>query len=242
MDLPKLPLGKGVRVLKTHKAGLFALEKPEGALAHPNESSESKRALLNAPYNDEKECYEVDDLEVHLLHRLDSPTSGVILVATDRRLAKAIREAFREHLIQKVYTAVVCGIVRRKQGTWTDNLSKQRGKGHVRATLGGEQDAVCGFKFLPKAKSGGLLHLLELRPQTGRTHQLRIQCAKHGYPIAGDRTYGDFKRNAHVRKSIGENRLFLHASSVSIDFFYLGKKFTFFAESDVPESFKSVCG
>jgi 23S rRNA-/tRNA-specific pseudouridylate synthase len=82
-----------------------------------------------------------------------------------------------------------------------------------------------------------VLTLLELTPHTGRTHQLRVQCQKRRLPIVGDTTYGDFAKNRTFSQKSSSNRLFLHASSISIQ---LGKPFTtgtFTASSPTPKAF-----
>ena len=73
--------------------------------------------------------------------------------------------------------------------------------------------------------SGEAFSLIQLEPLTGRTHQLRVQCAQHHFPILGDKTYGDFKCNRRLRTE----RLFLHANSIE---FVLGEqKFSGFCDS-----------
>ncbi len=241
---PPLPLGKGVSLIAQHPAGLFALEKPEGVLAHPNEDEGSKRTLLLAPYDNDSECYKVKtdngEKNFYLLHRLDSPTSGLILIADNLPLAEAIRKAFREHRIQKTYNAIVSGSVRKPHGEWIDTLTKRNEQGsHVRSATGGNQSAKAHYKFLKRSLSGRL-HLLELKPTTGRTHQLRVQCAEHDYPIVGDRTYGNFKLNTDIRKKTGEKRLFLHACHVSISIPFKGSTLTFDARSPLPDNFEKL--
>lgn len=245
----RLPLGKGVTLLKHHAVGLYALHKPEGVLSHPNadgETTANERVLIEAPYNEERECFllpreGLPALRLHLLHRLDSPTSGVVLLATEEVLVKAIREAFRNHGIQKTYLALVRGPLRRPQGVWKDQLQKHKvGGAFVRTQTDGDMEAIARFRHLGSTQ--GSIHLFELKPETGRTHQLRVQCASHGYPILGDRTYGDFKHNAVVRRDFGEKRLFLHAHHVTISVPFRGQTFTFEAKAPVPESFAKVLG
>lgn len=233
-----LPLGKGVRVLGTHPAGLLALEKPEGVLSHPNGREVSSRALLKACYDEDREAYVLEGGGLaYLLHRLDSPTSGVLLVALEEALAEAVRAAFRGQRVHKTYVAVVGGHRRQGQGLWRDALDKRKQGGQLRAESGRGHEAVSAFRFL---KQGRRLHLLELKPQTGRTHQLRAQCALHGYPIVGDKTYGDFKLNQQVRQTSAHKRLFLHAREVSLKLDYKGRALSFRAHSPLPLEFETL--
>jgi 23S rRNA-/tRNA-specific pseudouridylate synthase len=84
--------------------------------------------------------------------------------------------------------------------------------------------------------AGAQLTLLKLEPITGRTHQLRVQCAFHGVPIVGDGTYGEFVFNREFARRTGHKRMFLHAASLRIP--SLG----FSAESPVPPSFAEAMG
>jgi 23S rRNA-/tRNA-specific pseudouridylate synthase len=85
-----------------------------------------------------------------------------------------------------------------------------------------------------KGGEGVELTLLKLEPVTGRTHQLRVQCAWHRHPIVGDGTYGDFAFNRAFAKSTGEKRLFLHAAAVRLP------GLDFAAESPLPEEFRAA--
>jgi 23S rRNA-/tRNA-specific pseudouridylate synthase len=82
------------------------------------------------------------------------------------------------------------------------------------------------------------LSVLELEPHTGRTHQLRVQCARRHLPILGDQNYGDFRRNREFSRRLGTDRLFLHARHVDVEFPLDGGKIRFDAESPLPPEFQ----
>lgn len=235
-----LPLGTGVRLLVRHPAGLLALDKPAGLAAHPNRPADQKHSLLNAPYALDEECYHLPDgARLFLLNRIDSPTSGLVLAATDPELAAHIKERFRENAVAKTYFAVVKGArLQPPAGLWRDRLDKQRRGGVVRAVVGIRGiPAVARYQWQAACTTPVPLSLLRLQPETGRTHQLRVQCAAHGHPIAGDKTYGDFAFNRLVEKSLGEDRLFLHAAALSLSFFWQGRQENFQAASPLPDVF-----
>lgn len=125
-----------------------------------------------------------------VVHRLDKPVSGVLLFARTSKSAGRLSEQFRQGSVEKVYWAVVEGEVTRTAGTLEDWLLKDRDAGRVevvdRHTPGARQ-AVLHYQ---KKHTHGGLTLLEIRPQTGRTHQLRVQLAHHHFPIFGDAKYG----------------------------------------------------
>jgi 23S rRNA-/tRNA-specific pseudouridylate synthase len=79
--------------------------------------------------------------------------------------------------------------------------------------------------------------LIELKPLTGRTHQLRVQCAKRHLPIIGDATYGDFRRNRDFAKATGLKRLFLHSVETRLEYSRGGRRVAFRAEAPLPEAF-----
>lgn len=241
-ERPTLPLGPGVEVLGHHACGLLALRKPPGILSHPNRSSgESSRSLLAAPYDASAQCYRVGDREIHLLHRLDSGTSGVILVATCPEIASNVRAAFSEDRVEKVYHALVKYRPNPNSGHWNDRLRKSHEGGGVRSKTGEGAMARTRYRWVKVDPNGLNISLLELRPLTGRTHQLRVQCEKHECYILGDKTYGSFSWN---RKLFGigvPDRLYLHASSISLKFAGRdGSDIEFSASCPLPHSFRHI--
>lgn len=242
------PLGKGVRVVASHPSGLIAFEKQAGLMAHPNRPAEEKQAMICAPYDLERECYRIPLADggkqtVFLLNRIDSPTSGLVLGATDLEIARVVRQAFRENTVHKTYFALVKGgRMQPPRGRWMDRLARRKVGTTVRMGVGpGGIPAATDFLW---QRSGGkkdvLVSLLELRPLTGRTHQLRVQCAAHRAPIVGDKTYGDFSYNRRLVAAGVEDRLFLHAATLELVFPWKGGQEKFRAELPLPESFSAL--
>lgn len=254
-----LPLGRGVRVIAASAAGVFALEKPAGTLTHPNAAGAgtSKNALFAADYSLKNECYSCrvpggKIRKIFVLNRLDSPTSGVVLAATDERAAAAARAAFAAGTVKKIYAAVVRGCVVPSQGVWTDFLRRGRGRdGALRVeVVGGKARGALFAETRYSVEAAGTLALgnggaaagtlLRLEPKTGRTHQLRVQCAARRFPIFGDKTYGDFRLNARAAGGALRDRLFLHAAFTEIAFPLRGERIVFSAASPLPEEFYAV--
>lgn len=243
----QLPLNKGVRLLAHNEDGLVALEKPAGALSHPNASDEKERSLLDADYNEQQECYSWKDelgneQKAWLINRLDSPTSGVILVGTNLEISETIKRVFASHKITKTYYALVRGVPSIPSGVWADKLRKsvQRGKRFIKDAL--RVSAKTRYQVV-KSPPGGLpIALLKLMPVTGRTHQLRVQCKKHGFPIIGDRTYGSFSFNREVYSLTDTKRMMLHSAQTIVDYSFKGKLRSFEAESPLPKPFNDVLG
>lgn len=132
-----------------------------------------------------------------VVHRLDKPTSGVLLFARTSKAAARLAGQFRDGAVEKVYWAVVEGELPEPAGTLEDWLRKTvvaevSAPGHSRVEVvapdaAGAKRALVHYHR--KAGHGGL-SLLELRPQTGRTHQLRVQLSRRGHPVVGDFKYG----------------------------------------------------
>ncbi len=227
-------------MLGHHPDGMIALAKPPGLLSHPNQPEDSTRSLLAAPYDDGAECYVLPDgTRAHLLHRLDSATSGVVLLATDETLAEAARKSFLERAVEKTYLALAFGLPRQRQEVWKDQLQVRRGGGRLRVNQDRAGDgASTGMRLLRSFNGTPILSLLELTPHTGRTHQLRVQCGKRRLPIVGDATYGDFAKNRAFVKAGGEDRLFLHAASIRLNCRLHGRAWSFSAKAPVPAVFE----
>src|SRR5262249_40747288 len=125
-----------------------------------------------------------------VVHRLDRPVSGVLLFARTSKAAARLSEQFREGAVGKTDWAGVEGELGRSAGALEDwdikNEEGRRGEG-VEPRKKSARQALLHYQR--KSLHGGLTWL-EIRPQTGRTHQLRVQLAHHGHPIFGDAKYG----------------------------------------------------
>ena len=201
------PLGPGVTVVKPGPAGLYALNKPSGIRSQPKEGGKDPHALLTCSYSLKDEAYHIPPDKgggkVWLLHRLDAGTSGVILVADQEKTAEEVKLAFAEHRVRKTYVALVFGCPKESEALWRDRIDVTKDGGKARGKVGGGVWAEAKMRVREKFNGKpGPMALLELRPTTGRTHQLRIQCANRGFPIVGDQTYGDFQKNRFLRGSL----------------------------------------
>lgn len=242
-----LPLGRGVELLVRDDNGLAALAKPAGVLSHPNEPGDEPRALLDARYTLDGEFFEWTAngaggspaaQRLWLLNRLDSATSGVILAAGTADLAAEIRAQFKRKQVRKVYHALVFGAPRQPIELWRDRLAIEKRGGMIRtASTAGNVPAECRMSVVRANRGEARLALLKLEPRTGRSHQLRVQCAKRGLPIVGDQTYGDFARNREFAKAAGTKRMFLHSLETSFEYEWHGKRFMFAAHAPLPPEF-----
>jgi tRNA pseudouridine65 synthase len=241
-----LPLGREVAVIARDANGLAALNKPAGVLSHPNAPGDEPRSLLAARYVLEGEYFEWSATNgatrrLWLLNRLDSATSGVILAAGSESLATEIRAQFKRKQVRKVYFAVVFGMPRQPMELWRDLLAVDKRGGKIRtAASAGHVPAESRMAVMRPGRTTPRVTLLKLEPRTGRSHQLRVQCAKRHLPIVGDQTYGDFAANRAFAKATGEKRLFLHSMETSFEYEFGGQRFTFAATARLPAEFERV--
>jgi len=233
-----LPLGPAVQLLERDANGLVAFAKPAGVLSHPNTGGDQPRALLTCAYDQARQCYHwAGGRRLWLLNRLDSATSGVILLAAGEALAEAIRAQFARKQVRKAYLALVFGQPAARGEDWRDLLAVQKQGGQVRTRAQGNIPAETRMQLLGHQQGAFSTSLLRLEPRTGRSHQLRVQCAKRHLPIVGDLTYGDFALNRAFVRGGGDKRLFLHSLATAFDYEFRGKKHRFRAEAPAPEEF-----
>ncbi len=125
-----------------------------------------------------------------VVHRLDKPVSGVLLFARTSKAAARLAKQFREGTVEKTYWAVVDGSNLPQAGSLEDWLTKDETATRVEVVEPHAEGARQALLHYSRLANHGALTLLELRPQTGRKHQLRVQMAHHGHPILGDAKYG----------------------------------------------------
>jgi 23S rRNA pseudouridine1911/1915/1917 synthase len=189
----------------------LAINKPAGLPSQADESGAESLVDVATRYLRQK-YGKPGNVYVGLLHRLDRPTSGVVLLAKTSKAAGRLSSQFREGTISKVYWAIVEGVPAQGEGEWVDRLEKDREVNRSRVVEEGKlagKEARVAFRVLERA--GGATKL-ELRPHTGRSHQLRAQLASRGLPILGDSKY---RAKTRVLASDGRGRIALHARELA---------------------------
>jgi len=218
--LSDIPFHTKTRVIFENER-FFVLDKPNGVLSHPNQKGEhSDASVIQAPYDFKAECFDLKTWKVFLLHRIDRETSGCLLFAKDATSAKKIKADFEQHKIHKEYTAMVSTIVR-KPTVWKDHLIKRGNKVFVDKRM--KPNAETRVKPLAQF-SKYKLSLVKLIPETGKTHQLRVQSSDRHGAILGDRQYGNFSRNKEAKQRWDFDRMFLHADMLAFKDPANGKK------------------
>ena len=159
-----------------------------------------------------------------IAHRLDRDTSGVMILAKDEETQKFLKKQFQDRKVHKVYRAVVEGEPKLAEARIDLPLMRDLKRPTTFRVDANGKDAETFYKVL---KTNGERSLVELRPTTGRTHQLRVHMKYLGHPIVGDVVYGDGKGG----------RLYLHACSLEITL-PGGKRVVF--ESELPKEFDEL--
>jgi 23S rRNA pseudouridine1911/1915/1917 synthase len=172
------------------------------------------KAYLKAKYHKAGNVY------LGIPHRLDRPVSGVIVFARNTKAARRLAEQFQAREVRKVYRAVVesspAGELPSETGHWLDWLVKipeEARSTRVEADTPGAKRASLHFKRLTARNDGALL---EIEPETGRMHQIRIQAAVRGWPVRGDVLYGARQFFGPPADSPRDRIIALHAWSLTL--------------------------
>lgn len=197
---------------------IVAIHKPAGLLVHRSYLARRERFFAMQLTRDLVGCH------VFPVHRLDRPTSGVLVFAKSSEIANNLCEQFANHTVEKQYLALVRGNMH-ESGVLDYALKVELDEvGDKYASQDkAAQDAVTAYEPLLNAEipfpSGryptSRFALVRLCPKTGRKHQLRRHMAHLRHPILGDTTHGDGKQNAFFREHFGLNRLWLIAKKLT---------------------------
>lgn len=191
-----------------------------------------------------------------IVHRLDRDTSGLLIVARDEETHRRLTGMLGRHEIERTYLALVHGLFETREGTVEAPLSRDAAQRKKMAVTGRRgREAVTHFKVLKSWVAGGAgrgagaevsgrgrgagrdsgrdgFSLLEVKLETGRTHQIRVHLAAIGHPVAGDKTYG------RRRDALGVGRQFLH--SARLQFSHPMTEKIIEIESPLPEELRSI--
>jgi 23S rRNA pseudouridine1911/1915/1917 synthase len=208
---------------------LFVVNKPSGMVVHPALGHPSG-TLVNALLAYCPAVADVGGLErAGIVHRLDKDTSGVIIVAKDERTRTALQKLFKRRRVEKTYLALVEDRVEPRQGIIEAPIGRDKRNRKRMAVVRSGRKARTAYRV--KEYLGGRT-LLEVRPRTGRTHQVRVHLSWIGYPIVGDRVYG------RRRQELLRDRFFLHAARLEFKHPISGQEVV--VEAPLPDELESV--
>jgi 23S rRNA pseudouridine1911/1915/1917 synthase len=210
---------------------LLVINKPAGLTVHPGAGVRSG-TLVNALLHHCRDLSGIGGVErPGIVHRLDRDTSGAIVVAKNDLAHRSLAAQFKGRQVRKIYEAVVWGRPRAAAGIVDAPVGRHP---TARVRMAVRQDgraARTSWKILERL---GSVTLLELRPETGRTHQIRVHLQSLGHPIVGDRVYGGRRALAGLPEPTRDalaayNGLALHARSLEFEHPRSGKAMRFTA-------------
>jgi 23S rRNA pseudouridine1911/1915/1917 synthase len=167
----------------------LVVNKPPGVLTQAPVGIDSMEVRVKAFYRQREE--KEGNIYLGLPHRLDRPVSGAIVFARHVRAAQRLSSQFENRTVTKVYWAVVEGNVQPDEGRWTDHLHKRHGMPQsIVVPEGDPRGKIAVMRYRVLGRIEGVGTWLEVELETGRTHQIRVQCATRSHPVIGDAQYG----------------------------------------------------
>jgi 23S rRNA-/tRNA-specific pseudouridylate synthase len=221
---------------------VLVINKPAGILTQAPAGIDSLEVQVKAFYRQREQ--KEGNIYLGLPHRLDRPVSGAIVFARHVRAAQRLSTQFENRMVTKIYWAVVQGDVEGEEGTWTDYLHKRhgmsqsivvpeddprgkiavmryrvRGRGHIAEPFRLSDVATGGSKEKesPGPQDRAIYTWLEIELETGRTHQIRVQCASREHAVIGDSQYGSAMRFGEQFKDERLRAIALHARQLGFN-------------------------
>ena len=209
---------------------IVVVNKPKGMVVHPANGNPDG-TLVNAIMAICKGSLSGIGGEIRpgIVHRLDKDTSGVIVVAKNDKAHINMSEQIKNHEVEKTYIALVKGFVKENEATINMPIGRSTRDRKKMAVNKNGKNAVTHFKVIDRFEN---YTLLEIKIETGRTHQIRVHLSEIGYPIVGDGIYSNGKNEWGIEGQC------LHAKSLKFKHPITGKEM--FIEAPLPEYFEKI--
>jgi 23S rRNA pseudouridine1911/1915/1917 synthase len=206
VETPEQPLPEAEDIpldIRYEDEHVLVVSKPAGLVAHPAGGHRSG-TLVNALLGSGRPLGMLDPTRPGLVHRLDRDTSGLLLVAKDDDTQTRLRAAMKARKIERRYYALVRGVPS-DSGTIEAPIGRHPVRRSLMSVVGGGRPSITHYKVMQETDR---VALLDVKLETGRTHQIRVHLKHIGHPVLGDRVYGGL---GELSRSIGLERPFLHA-------------------------------
>jgi 23S rRNA pseudouridine1911/1915/1917 synthase len=220
---------------------ILVLDKPAGITVNKSDTTKGDYTVQDWIENNFK--FQISNLKLNkesdfygragIVHRIDKETSGILLVAKNLKAFENLQSQFKERKVKKTYAALVHGEVKPDEGEIKVPVGRLPWNRKRFGVLAGGKEAVTKYKVIKRMKG---YTLLELNPETGRTHQIRVHLKYVNHPIFADYLYAGRKTSRDDRKVL--DRVFLHAQKISFYHPKTGELISF--ESPLPEELTNV--
>ena len=211
---------------------IIVVNKPEGMVVHPANGNPDG-TLVNAIMAICKDSLSGIGGEIRpgIVHRIDKDTSGILMIAKNDKAHINLSEQIKNHEVQKTYIAMVRGMVKENEATINMPIGRStRDRKKMAVTQNGKQ-AITHFKVIKRFPSHNCT-LLEVKIETGRTHQIRVHLSQIGYPIIGDSVYSNGKNEWGIQGQC------LHAKNLQFKHPSTGEEI--FLEAELPAYFQAM--
>lgn len=209
---------------------IIVVNKPKGMVVHPANGNPDG-TLVNAIMAMCKDSLSGigGELRPGIVHRIDKDTSGLLIVAKNDKAHIEMSNQIKNHEVKKIYIALVRGNVGEDEATIDMPIGRSTKDRKKMAVVKNGKEAITHFKVI---KRYGKYTLLEIKIDTGRTHQIRVHMAEIGHPVVGDMVYSNGKNDFGVEGQM------LHAKSLDFKHPITGKQMHL--EAELPEYFKNI--
>ncbi|GAB0175119.1 MAG: RluA family pseudouridine synthase [Candidatus Altimarinota bacterium] len=197
-------------------SNILIVNKPYGMNVHPGDHKSQEVSLIELVHDYLGKSYNSLSFKPSLVHRIDRDTSGCIIIAKEKRSLEKLLLDLQSGEIRKVYHALVLGNLDKKHGTIDKKLIRiENAKDEAKVQV--HEDGLKAVTHFRVLKEGikEKYSLVECEIETGRTHQIRVHLSSLGYPILGDKAYGNAKENSFARREYKIHRQMLHAFSLT---------------------------
>ncbi len=211
---------------------IIVVNKPKGLVVHPANGNPDG-TLVNAIMAICKDSLSGIGGEIRpgIVHRLDKDTSGILVVAKNDKAHINMSEQIKNHTVQKTYIALVRGIVKENEATINMPIGRSTKDRKKMAVTKNGKEAITHFKVIKRYPNENCT-LLEVKIETGRTHQIRVHLSQIGYPVIGDTTYSSGRNKWGVQGQC------LHAKSLEFKHPITQKEM--FLEAELPEYLQKI--